>query len=102
MASLLERRGFAVTAATNGQEALDLLESGLRPQLMLIDLMLPKVSGWDLLDYLRQDEFLRTVPTIIVTGVPSEQVKVIADAVLRKPLDFEHLVRTVDTFVPAG
>lgn len=92
---LLTREGFSVLTADNGQQALDLLERGIRPALVLIDLMLPEVSGFDLIAHLRSDPDLRLIPTVVITALPKDQVRVIADVVLHKPLDFEPLVATV-------
>jgi DNA-binding response OmpR family regulator len=92
---LLTREGFSVLTADNGQQALDLLDGGIRPALILIDLMLPKVSGFDLITHLRTDPELRVIPTVVITAMPKDEVRVIADVVLHKPLDFEPLVATV-------
>jgi two-component system chemotaxis sensor kinase CheA len=63
LVTVLEREGWAVVAASNGEEALDHLNRGLRSSLLLIDLMLPRVSGWDLLQHLREQSELREIPT---------------------------------------
>ena len=96
---MLTGRGYSVLTADDGQQALDLLERGIRPRLILVDLMLPQVSGWDLLTYLQTDPDLRTTPTVVITGVPKEQVRVIADAVFSKPLDYHQLAATIDALV---
>jgi response regulator RpfG family c-di-GMP phosphodiesterase len=46
----------------------DLLEHGLRPHVILIDLILPRVSGVDVLTHIRADRDLRTIPRIVMTG----------------------------------
>jgi CheY-like chemotaxis protein len=96
---ILTARGHSVLTADNGQQALDLLERGIRPRLILVDLMLPQVSGWDLLTYLQTDPELRDTPTIVITGVPKAQVRVIADAVFSKPLDYQQLAAMVDSLI---
>jgi CheY-like chemotaxis protein len=95
LVTLLQNDGFSVVAVTNGQEALDALESGLRPALMLIDLMLPEVSGWDLLKYLHEDFELRLIPTIVVTAAADERTPLITDYVLAKPVDVGRLLTLV-------
>jgi CheY-like chemotaxis protein len=93
---LLTQQGFSVLTADNGQQALDLLEGGLRPRLILLDLMLPRVSGADLLTQLHADQVLRQVPVIVITAAPRERVQhLVADAVLHKPLDYERLVTAI-------
>ena len=96
---VLTVRGYSVLTADNGQQALDLFERGIRPRLVLVDLMLPQVSGWDLLRYLQSDPQLRYTPVVVITGVPKDQLKVIADAVFQKPIDFSALASTVDALI---
>jgi DNA-binding response OmpR family regulator len=61
--------------------------------------MLPAVNGFDLITHLRTDPELRVIPTVVITALPKDEVKVIADVVLHKPLDFEPLVTTVRRLV---
>ena len=96
LVEMITDRGHSVRCAVNGQEAFDLLEGGFRPQLILVDLLLPYVSGWDLLTYLQGDPDLRHTPTIVMTAVPRQQVRVVADVVFSKPLDFDLLARTIE------
>ena len=95
--ALLRNDGFSVEAAKTGQEALDALEGGLQPALMVIDLMLPEVTGWELLKYVHDDPELRFVPTIVVTAAADERTSVIADHVLTKPVDVSRLLTLVRT-----
>src|SRR5688500_13878204 len=99
---LLTEKGYSVIIAEDGQQALDLLEAGTRPRLILIDLMLPHVSGWELLTYLQRDPELRHTPTIVITGIPKAQVQVVADAVFSKPFDFSELTTKIDHLVTHG
>jgi CheY-like chemotaxis protein len=96
---LLTHQGYSVLTADDGQQALDLLERGIRPRLILIDLMTPRVNGFDLITHLRTEPELRFIPTIVTTAMPKEQVKVIADAVFHKPLDFGPLVSAIHSLV---
>ena len=93
--SALVAEGFALVAATDGQQALDLLERGLRPHVILIDLALPRVSGYDLLSYIRDDAALRTIPRVVITGSDEDDTRTVADAVFRKPIDHEKLISTI-------
>ena len=99
LVQILAARGYTVLTAENGQRALDLFDQGIRPRLILVDLMLPRVSGWELLTYLHDDPELRHTATVVITGVPKQQVRVIADAVFSKPLDFSTLASTIDDLV---
>jgi CheY-like chemotaxis protein len=93
---LLVRDGLEVIEARDGQHALDLLESGVRPNVVLLDLTLPRVSGRELIDQLHSDPNFRHVPVIVVTGaMDSQAAPLIADAVLMKPIDGGELVARV-------
>ena len=96
--TLLTQAGYSVLTADNGQQAIDLLGRGIRPRIILIDLMMPKVSGHQLIDHLRSDPDLKLIPTVVITGVPKEHVRVIADAVFHKPLDYAALITTVNSY----
>jgi len=98
MLALLQNAGYKVSSAKNGQEALDLLEGGLRPAIMLVDLMLPEVSGWDFLKYVHGDPVLKLIPTIVVTAAPDERTSVIADHVFVKPVDIPRLMASIRSF----
>src|SRR5687767_4663577 len=86
--------GFSIMAASHGQQALDLLERGLRPHVILIDLLLPRVSGVDVLTHIRADRELRIIPRIVMTG-SSQRAGIVADAVFAKPFDHDELVRAI-------
>jgi len=100
--AVLERLGLAVVTASDGEDAIRQLDKGLRPKLLLVDLMLPKVSGWDLLQHVRERPELRQVPTVVVTGFPRENLRVAADIVLHKPVDPDRLVKTVLDLIERG
>lgn len=63
----LEERGFAVESATNGWEALEMLES-IRPSLIVTDLQMPKMSGDELIAALRARPSTADIPVIVLTG----------------------------------
>jgi CheY-like chemotaxis protein len=102
MFTILNTAGYSVLTADNGQQAIDLLDRGIRPRVILIDLLLPKVSGHDLITYLRTDAALKLIPTVVVTGIPKNELRgVIADAVFEKPVDFVALLETIRACVQA-
>lgn len=63
----LEGRGFAVESATNGVEALQILE-GLHPDLIVTDMLMPKMSGTELITALKKNPETAGIPIIIVAG----------------------------------
>jgi CheY-like chemotaxis protein len=92
----LEQEGFTVREACDGQEALARLrESGKSHCLMLMDLMMPGMTGWELVSAVRSDPLLRDNPIIVTTAVPEEAPPGI-DAVLQKPFDLDALVWIVE------
>ena len=63
----LTRRGFRVTVASDGQEALD-KTFALRPDLVIMDLSLPHLSGWEVTQRIKADERTRHIPVVILSG----------------------------------
>jgi CheY-like chemotaxis protein len=66
----LESRGFKVETATNGIAALELLQS-VRPDLIVTDLQMPKLSGYELIDTLKADEKTANIPILVLAAKPS-------------------------------
>ena len=62
---------------------------------MVMDLMMPGMTGWDLVATVRRDPLLRDNPIIVTTAVPEDAPSGV-DAVLQKPFDIDALVRTVE------
>jgi len=94
-AQQLLRAGLEIIEAASGQEALDLLERGVRPSVLVVDLGLPDVQGADLITYFHGDAALRDIPIVVVTSRDPSQVRVIVDAILFKPFPETELVSTV-------
>ena len=87
----LEGRGFAVESATNGVEAMQILE-GLHPDLIVTDMLMPKMSGTELITALKKNPETAGIPIIIVAGRASgfdEQEKR-ANFAIYKDIDLEE------------
>ena len=96
MAVTLELEGHNVSTAINGRDALDKLRSGERPCLILLDLMMPVMNGWEFQQAVEQDPNLRDVPVVVVSAATGEIVKnTPADALLSKPIDMDRLLTVV-------
>ena len=91
---ILEMEGYRVRCASNGKEALDALAEMPRPRLILLDLMMPVMSGYELLQALRANDDLSSIPVTVVSAV-GEKLSA-GTAVLRKPVDLETLLHAVD------
>ena len=90
---LLSNAGFSVLMAESGDQALFLIDRGVRPDVIVLDLMMPKVSGWDILKQLQSDPELRQIPVIVVTALDKEDAHVVgADVVMQKPIQPGELI----------
>jgi CheY-like chemotaxis protein len=93
---VLEDAGRAVRVARDGREALDVLRKGAPPCLVLLDLMMPGMNGWDFARIAAQDPELAVIPICVVTAAPpSRPAPAQAVAVLRKPIDLRQLLEVV-------
>ena len=100
---LLTQAGFSVLTAEHGAQAVDLLAHGLRPGVILLDLMMPKVTGWDVLKHLQTDPELREIPVLVMTAVAESAKPVVgADVVLRKPIEPDRLIAEVARLLGSG
>src|SRR6266478_9455657 len=85
LTDVLEVAGYTVVGASDGQEGLErVYTSDPAPFLILLDLGLPVIDGWEFLRRQKNDAKIANIPVIIVTATPSPQVPA-ADAVLKKP-----------------
>lgn len=101
LADLLTLRGYHVIAAVNGREALDRLEAGLRPCLIVLDLMLPVMSGWEFRRRQLANDHWAGIPTILLSGIDHlarETQRLRAVGFLPKPIDVQSLYNTVAHF----
>jgi CheY-like chemotaxis protein len=99
---VLEDAGFPVYCAENGKEALEVLAAAERlPGLILLDLMMPVMSGDEMLRALKAVHALAQIPVTIVTasGAPMPPL---ASGLLKKPVDLDVLLRIVDKHCGAG
>lgn len=84
--AFLSTGGYEVVGACDGREALDLLLSGLRPTLIVLDLTMPRMDGWCFLEHLR-GTIHSTVAVLVTSAVASERPPAGADACLEKPFE---------------
>lgn len=98
---ILEDEGFEVEVCSNGRHALQSIkERNASFQLILIDVMMPFMSGLDLLKQLRSDRRFVNVPVVLMnnTELKVNQDEHQWDGFLRKPFDCSNLIRTVNEF----
>lgn len=90
----LEMNGYAVVTADEGKEALQKLESIERPCLILLDLLMPGMNGWDFFEKLREIPAYSSVPVIVHSSAP-DRAPAGVTRVVRKPLLFNELISLV-------
>jgi CheY-like chemotaxis protein len=95
---VIETEGLAVETAKNGQEALAVLATGRRPALVLLDLMMPVMNGWEFLAAVARDASLAGLAVVVLTAADHTEVAG-ALQVLSKPMDLQELLRVVERYV---
>ncbi|MCC5898826.1 MAG: response regulator transcription factor [Phormidium sp. BM_Day4_Bin.17] len=99
----LSQSGFTVEVATNGQEGLDKLQQDI-PDLVITDIMMPEVDGYQLLKQMREDPRLKSIPVVFLTarGMTSDRIQgyqARCDAYISKPFDPDELVAVVENLL---
>jgi CheY-like chemotaxis protein len=99
LAAVLRREGCTVVLAGDGEQALACLRSGLVPDLILLDMMMPRVDGWAFLAERRRHPAAVAVPVVILTGLSIANAEwassLGAAGLLRKPVETETVLAEV-------
>jgi CheY-like chemotaxis protein len=97
---LLEDRGYDVIPASNGKQALDYLgtDGSQRPDAVILDLMMPLVTGWQVLEAMRRDAKLAGIPVVVLTAVTRDKPAGVA-AVVKKPFRIDDLFAKLESCV---
>lgn len=100
---LLHLKGYATVSALSGDEALSLARTS-RPDLILLDIMMPEMNGFDVCDRLRNDKTLQTVPIIFLTALDDDTsrlrgLEMMADDYLTKPFNSRLLLAKVENIL---
>lgn len=100
MAVTLELEGHEVATAVNGRDALQKLHKGQKPCVILLDLMMPVMNGWEFRSALDRDPELRDVPVVVVSALGKGEMaqRTHAAAYLPKPVDMDELLDVVCDF----
>ena len=104
MKIFLEADGYRVNVATDGLDALEELQRGPRPALILLDLMMPRMDGEQFLKQMRAGRYA-DIPVVIMSGHPAAEKKaeeLNAAFCLLKPVEVDELLKTVRQFALAG
>jgi CheY-like chemotaxis protein len=96
MAQLLTLEGFKTATASNGREALQYLDDGDPPEVILLDLMMPVMDGWEFRRRQQADPQMARVPVIVLSALDQVRANGLhPEAFLKKPLDFDRLLELV-------
>ena len=101
LVEVLEESGYHALAASNGRQALDALQSGTRPELILLDMMMPVMDGAEFRAEQRQRPDLAGIPVVLISAhddLPARARELAASAALQKPISFRDLFETVKRF----
>jgi CheY-like chemotaxis protein len=106
MRTLLEMKGYGVLEAGDGHETLSVAQDS-RPDLILMDLQLPRLNGFAVTRFIRQHEELKGVPILIVSGHDPARHRNLALAAgcngyVQKPVDFDYLEGLIVSLLPAA
>lgn len=95
MKMALEFDGYSVATAKDGKEGLRELAENPHPDLILLDLMMPIMNGWEFVEAKKSDPTIKAIPVVVVSAY-SEKAKIIeCKAFVEKPLELETLLKAV-------
>ena len=96
MAQMLAIEGFGTATVSNGREALEYLHTTRKPHVILLDLMMPVMDGWEFRRQQKADPLIAPVPVIVLSALDQGRAAPMeAEAFLNKPLDFDRLLELV-------
>jgi CheY-like chemotaxis protein len=99
LTELLKDEGYSIISAADGREALNYLRDASPPGVIILDLMMPVMDGWEFLDHQSHNPALLDTPAIVTTAtLPLHPLR--AQAVLQKPLRFQFLLEMIERFLP--
>jgi Response regulator containing CheY-like receiver, AAA-type ATPase, and DNA-binding domains len=100
---LLEYSGYRAVGVNNGREALDFLKTHSAPQVIVLDLMMPVMNGWEFRDFQREDETLARIPVVVISASGTPHNVVLGTGAVDyvpKPFDPDRLVAAIERITP--
>ncbi len=98
---ILKNRGYDVVGALGGKEGLDAIREH-QPDLVLLDLMMPEMNGWDVYQQMKADDYMSSIPVIVVTAKAQNIDKVLGLHIAKvqdyitKPFSPAELLKSID------
>lgn len=87
--------GYHVSSACNGAEALNALRQGAQPSLIVLDLTMPVMDGFEFLERRRTDAELSSIPVVVVSATIDSRIELPGVVVVRKPIELESLLAII-------
>jgi len=95
---VLEDEGYSVACVGNGREALEYLHREPRPSVILLDLMMPIMDGWQFRREQKRDPAIADIPLIVITATGKRPVLIDAEELVMKPLDLGRLFEAIERY----
>jgi CheY-like chemotaxis protein len=108
LVQVLEIEGYPVSGATNGAAAMETLERMPKPCLILLDLMMPTMSGWQFLEKQKEDTIFASLPVVVISALPAKAAladpKAVEKAVgyIQKPVSLTALMEVAQQYCGQG
>ncbi|MGK5089543.1 response regulator [Bdellovibrionota bacterium FG-2] len=103
LSEALLMRGFNTSLAANGREALNHLQvASPKPELIILDLMMPVMTGWEFLDELYREASASRIPVIIVSAVEAKDIKHPVSDVIAKPIELGRFFAAINKILGSG
>jgi len=99
LAAALTEAGYDVVSASNGREALDVLKARPLPRVLVLDLLMPVMNGWDFCDAARGDPAMGKIPIVVTSGAvsrdPASPYFIDVDDFITKPFNLDELLMKI-------
>ncbi|RYY62218.1 MAG: response regulator [Chitinophagaceae bacterium] len=104
LTAVLRSRGYSTVSALSAEEGLDLLDTSSGIRIVLLDMMMPDIDGYEMLSRIRKSEVYWNLPVVAVTAqaMPGDKEKCIAagaDEYVSKPVDIDRLVSLLNEYL---
>jgi CheY-like chemotaxis protein len=98
LCQVIRLMGFSVEAVANGREALEFLSCNVAPGVILLDLMMPEMSGWEFMARIKKDAVYHSIPLVVMSAYSEGVGTIHADQHLTKPMDMNDLKAVLITY----
>ena len=97
---------YEIIGVESGKKCIELLEKNEKPDLILLDIMMPGMDGWEVFDKIKANQIWRKIPIIFLTarsdGLAKSAGSMIADDYIEKPIDIQELRTRIDNVLKKG